>query len=205
MPTRLKAINLAAPRRKIMSSTRILYPPASHPTRRQMIAGITVALGSLGLVSPKAFAQASQEILHTEEAIHQEPVFKASRKRVYEALTDAKQFQKVVLLSAAVQSGMAKGNIPAEIAAVAGGAFKLFNGFIVGRNLELVPNERIVQAWRVAYWPAGAWSLTKFVLVEQGSDTKVVFDHTGFPKGDADHLLEGWNGNYWQPLAKFLA
>ena len=178
---------------------------ANCPSRRQMIAGVTIALGSFGLASAQAFAQASQEISHTEDAIHQEPVFKASRKRVYEALTDAKQFQKVILLSAAVQSGMAKGNIPAEIVAEPGGAFKLFNGFILGRNLELVPNERIVQAWRVAYWPVGAWSIVRFVLVEQGSDTKVVFDHTGFPKGDADHLLEGWNGNYWQPLAKFLA
>jgi activator of HSP90 ATPase len=188
-----------------MSDKENLLRSVTSPNRRQMIAGLTIALGGFGLASTKAFAQAAQEILHTEDAIHQEPVFKASRKRVYEALTDAKQFQKVALLSAAVQSGMAKGNIPAEITAEAGGAFKLFNGFIVGRNLELVPNERIVQAWRVAYWPAGAWSLTKFVLVEQGSDTKLIFDHTGFPKGDADHLLEGWNGNYWEPLGKFLA
>jgi activator of HSP90 ATPase len=188
-----------------MSSRNSFYAEASKPTRRQIITGAALALGSFGLVSTQAFAEAAQEISHGEEAIHQEPVFKASRKRVYEALTDARQFQKVTLLSAAVQSGMAKGNTPAEITAEAGGAFKLFNGFIVGRNLELIPNERIVQAWRVAYWPQGAWSLARFVLVEQGSDTKLVFDHTGFPKGDAGHLLEGWNGNYWEPLAKFLA
>jgi activator of HSP90 ATPase len=188
-----------------MSNRKNLHWPATSPTRRQLIAGATFAFGSLGLASAETFAQATQEISHTEDAIHQEPVFKASRKRVYEALTDAKQFQKVILLSAAVQSGMAKGNIPAEIVVEPGGPFKLFNGFIVGRNLELVPNERLVQAWRVAYWPAGAWSITKFVLLEQGSDSKIIFDHTGFPKGDADHLLEGWNGNYWQPLAKFLA
>jgi activator of HSP90 ATPase len=188
-----------------MSNRKNLPSLATSPTRRQLIAGVTFVLGSLGLASAEAFAQAAQEISHSEDAIHQELVFKASRKRVYEALTDAKQFQKVTQLSAAMQSGMAKGNIPAEIVAEPGGPFKFFNGFIVGRNLELVPNERIVQAWRVAYWPAGNWSIAKFVLVEQGSDTKLVFDHTGFPKGDADHLLEGWNGNYWQPLAKFLA
>jgi activator of HSP90 ATPase len=188
-----------------MSSRNSFHAEASRPTRRQIITGAALALGSFGLASTQAFAEAAQEISHAEEAIHQEPVFKASRKRVYEALTDARQFQKVTLLSAAVQSGMAKGNTPAEITAEAGGAFKLFNGFIVGRNLELIPNERIVQAWRVAYWPQGTWSLARFVLVEQGSDTKLVFDHTGFPKGDAGHLLEGWNGNYWEPLAKFLA
>jgi activator of HSP90 ATPase len=188
-----------------MNTARNLHVPANNPTRRRLIASVTLALGSFGLATTEAFAQTAPEISHSEDAIHHEPVFKASRKRVYEALTDAKQFQKVTLLSAAVQSGMAKGNIPAEITPEPGGPFKFFNGFIVGRNLELVPNERIVQAWRVAYWPQGAWSLARFVLVEQGSDTKLIFDHTGFPKGDADHLLEGWNGNYWQPLAKFLA
>src|SRR5271155_922990 len=188
-----------------MSHRQNLLSSANNPTRRQLIAGVTFALGSLGFAAAETFAQAAQEISHSEDSIHQEPVFKASRKRVYEALTDFKQFQQVTLLSAAVQSGMAKGNIPALIVAEPGGAFKLFNGFILGRNLELVPNERLVQAWRVAYWPAGDWSIAKFVLIEQGSETKLVFDHTGFPKGDADHLIEGWNGNYWQPLAKFLS
>jgi activator of HSP90 ATPase len=187
-----------------MSATTNPRPRANSLTRRQVLTGVTFALGSLGLASARAFGQAALEISHSEDAIHQEPVFKASRKRIYEALTDAKQFQKVTELSAAVLSGMAKGNIPAEFTPEPGGPFKFFNGFVVGRNLELVPSERIVQAWRVAYWPQGAWSLVKFVLVEQGSETKLVFDHTGFPKGDADHLLEGWNGNYWQPLAKFL-
>ena len=178
-------------------------------TRREFPVRLVATLPLFGMAG-SAFGKSDPQgdrngISHSCESIHQEVVFNAARKRVYEALTDAKQFQKVILLSAAVQSGMAKGNIPAEIVAEPGGAFKLFNGFIVGRNLELVPNERLVQAWRVAYWPAGAWSIVRFAFVEQGSDTKVVFDHTGFPKGDADHLLEGWNGNYWQPLAKFLA
>src|SRR2546429_7089219 len=43
------------------------------------------------------------------------PIFKASRKRVYEALTDAKQFDKVVQLSTAMKSGMAPGAKPTEI------------------------------------------------------------------------------------------
>jgi activator of HSP90 ATPase len=190
-----------------MKNERTAARASSGLTRREIIGAGTFALAGLGVAASATFAQAPPEISHAADAIHQEPVFKASRKRVYEALTDAKQFQKVILLSAAIHSDAAKaqGNIPAEIAAEPGGAFKLFNGLIVGRNLELVPNERIVQAWRVAYWPAGGWSLVSFALVEQGSETKVVFDHTGFPKGDADHLLEGWNGNYWQPLAKFLA
>ncbi len=48
------------------------------------------------------------------------------RERVYAALTNGKQFQQVVLLSDAMQSGMVKATHPAQIAAEAGGAFAIF-------------------------------------------------------------------------------
>jgi uncharacterized protein YndB with AHSA1/START domain len=182
-----------------------LRSPANYPTRRQLITGVTFALGSLGFASASTFAEIPEEISHSAEAIHLETVFKASRKRVYEALTDAKQFHKVTQLSAAVKSGMAPGTAPTEIVNAPGGAFSFFGGYISGRNIELVPNERIIQAWRAGNWTPGIYSIAKFDLVEQGSDTKLVFDHTGFPKGEAEHLVEGWKTNYWQPLSKFLA
>ena len=71
-------------------------------------------------------------------------------------------------------------------------------------QLELVPSERIVQAWRAGGWDPGDYSIAKFQLVEQGAGTKIVFDHSGFPKGKAEHLAEGWRINYWEPLEKFL-
>ena len=154
--------------------------------------------------STKLWAQAQEEISHSAEAIHQEPVFKASRKRVYEALTDAKQFDKVIQMSAAVKTGAVKAPSPPEISREAGGAFALFGGYIFGRQLELVPSERIVQAWRVGSWDPGIYSIARFELVEQGTGTKIVFDHASFPKGKAEHLAEGWKINYWEPLEKFL-
>src|ERR1700680_1397779 len=65
-------------------------------TRRELIAGAGIAFGGLALSSTGGWAEAVEEISHAAESIHQEPVFMASRKRVYEALTDAKQFDKVV-------------------------------------------------------------------------------------------------------------
>jgi len=62
-----------------------------------------VAAGFFALGAGSAWAAVEEGILRAEEAIHQEPVFKASRKRVYEALTDANQFGKVVELSAAMK------------------------------------------------------------------------------------------------------
>jgi len=156
--------------------------------------------------SDTARAADDEGILRAAEAIHQEPVFKASRKRVYEALTDANQFAKVVELSAAMKSGgMKAGAAPVAISREAGGAFSAFGGYITGRQVELVANERIVQVWRVGSWDPGSYSIARFVLVDSGSETKIKFDHTGFPTGQAEHLAEGWRTNYWEPLAKFLA
>ena len=160
---------------------------------------LTIAGTAFGAASPASGTAATDEISHSAEAIHQEVVFKASRKRVYEALTDAKQFTQVTELSPV------KNAPPAEISPNVGGAFSCFGGVIVGRHVELVPNERIVQAWRVSYWDPGIYSIAKFELKEEAGGTRVVFDHTGFPIGKAESLLSGWNEHYWDPLQKYLA
>jgi uncharacterized protein YndB with AHSA1/START domain len=188
-----------------MIDERNLAMLTSAATRRQMIIGAASVFGCLTLASVEARAGGADEISHVCEAIHQEVVFKVSRKRVYEALTDAKQFNKVVLLSAAMQSGMAPGSKPVEVSPEVGGAFSAFGGYVTGRHIELVPNERIVQAWRAGGWEPGQYSIAKFELTEQGSGTKLVFDHRGFPDGKGQHLAEGWRTNYWEPLEKYFA
>jgi activator of HSP90 ATPase len=187
-----------------MSERNNFVERAGIPNRRQIIAGVAVSLGSLAL-GPSVVRGKGEEISHVAEAIHQEPTFKASRKTVYEALTNPAQFDKIIHLGAAMQSRMALGTAPTNISLLAGGTFTIFGGHIVGRHIELVPNERIVQAWRVVTWDPGLYSIARFELVEQGSGTKIIFDHTGFPKGEAEHLAAGWKGNYWEPLVKFLA
>ena len=172
-------------------------------TRRKAIMTTAVALSGLALAAIETSAKVEDEISRTAESIHQEPYFKASRKRVYEALVDAKQFDKITHLSEAMGS-MASGGAPTEISSEVGGAFALFGGHIFGRHIELVPNERIVQAWRVQGWPPGVYSIVKFDLTEVGSGARIVFDHTGFPKGLAEHLAAGWKAHYWEPLEKFL-
>lgn len=122
--------------------------------------------------------------------IHQEIDFTASPERIYEALLDTKQFIAF--------SGRA-----AQINREVGGAFTLFDGHITGRNVELVPNKRVVQAWRATDWPEGAYSIARFELKPQGTGTHLVFDHIGFPEGLRDHLAEGWNGHYWELLRKY--
>jgi activator of HSP90 ATPase len=171
-------------------------------SRRHAILAFATACGGVAWEFAGG-AESEQEISHTAEAMHQEPTFKASRKRVYEALTDTRQFDKVIELSGAKKS-TALGTEPTRISTEVGGSFVLFGGHIIGRHIDLVPNERIVQAWRVVDWEPGVYSIVRFELREAGAETRIMFDHTGFPKGLGAHLADGWKGHYWDPLDKFL-
>jgi uncharacterized protein YndB with AHSA1/START domain len=86
--------------------------------------------------------------------IHQEVDSKASPKRVYEALIDAKQFSTFSCLP------KLKGK-PVVL-------FKCFDGQITGRMTELVPGQKIVQTWHVAMWPDGVNSVVRFELTPTG-------------------------------------
>jgi activator of HSP90 ATPase len=126
------------------------------------------------------------------DAIEQEVVFNASPKRVYDALLDSKQFSEL------------SGGAPAEISRDPGGRFSCFGGMITGRNVELISNQRIVQAWRAGNWPEGVYSIVKFELNTQGPDVRLSLHHAGFPKGNREHLESGWHKMYWEPLKKYL-
>src|SRR5690348_299209 len=126
-------------------------------------------------------------------SINQSVTFKASPERVYEILISSEQFSK------------ATGGAPTDINTEEGGRFSCFGGMIVGRHIELVPNKRIVQAWRAANWEEGVYSIVKFELKEQGSETVLIFDHSGFPEGQGEHFASGWHTNYWEPIDKLLA
>jgi activator of HSP90 ATPase len=166
--------------------------------------GTAGALLASGTAAHAAAVDTSLGLSQGTESIHQEVAFKASRKRIYQALTDTSQFDRITQLSDAMKSGMPPGAKPTQISREAGGEFLLFGGQISGRHVLLVSNERIVQAWRVADWNPGVYSIVSFELKEQGPGTKLVFDHAGFPNGTGQHLAQGWKANYWQPLAKFL-
>ncbi len=173
------------------------------PGRRRWLLQSSMAAGALILQSTRTLASAAEEISRNAEAIHQEVAFNAKPERIYNALTDAASFQKVESLSDAMQSLDITGH-PAKISRDPGGPFSLFGDYIVGRQIELIANERIVQAWRVANWEPGIFSIARFELTPQDAGTKLIFDHTGFPAGTADHLASGWYAHYWDPLHKFL-
>ncbi len=132
-------------------------------------------------------------------SIHQEVNFLVKPQRLYEGLLSSKQFSESTKKSFADFSSTS-----ANIDPTVGGTFSVFDGHIIGRILELVPNQRIVEAWRVEDWPAGIYSIARFEFKAQGSGTQLIFDHVGFPEGLKEHLATGWQQHYWDALTKYF-
>jgi activator of HSP90 ATPase len=131
--------------------------------------------------------------------IHQEIDFNVSPQQVYQALLSSEQFSAFTKKSFDMFTATS-----AKIDAKEGGTFSVFDGHIIGRILELVPNERIVEAWRVVDWPAGAYSIAKFEFKSKNPGTNLIFDHIGFPEGLKEHLTIGWQQHYWDALTKYF-
>lgn len=159
------------------------------------------------ILAPSVVAQKknamSEHINNADSAkgitIHQQTIFKVSPQRVYETLLSSKQFSDCTKKSFDNFTATS-----ATIDATVGGAFSVFDGHIIGRIVELVPNQRIVEAWRVVDWPAGVYSIARFEFKPQGSGTKLIFDHVGFPEGLKEHLAAGWQEHYWDALSKYF-
>ncbi|MGH3627376.1 MAG: SRPBCC domain-containing protein [Sciscionella sp.] len=129
--------------------------------------------------------------------IHQESIINATPQAVYEVLTDGQRF--------AAATGM-----PAQISDREGETSTLFDGRVEGRQIELVPGRRIVQAWRFganhpSCWDAGLYSIVRFTLSGQGDGTRFVIDHTAVPPQWHEHISGGYPDCYQQPLERYFA
>jgi activator of HSP90 ATPase len=162
-------------------------------TRRDAVAGMALLLGLPGWAQQPAMEEKSSRGANAARtALHFDVEFAAPPRLLYAALLDQKQF--------AALTGM-----PATIDPAEGGALSLFGGLILARNVELVQDQRIVQAWRPTHWDPGVYSIVRFEFSERESGSALAFDHTGFPAGEYDHLYAGWQSHYWEALHKVTA
>jgi activator of HSP90 ATPase len=123
--------------------------------------------------------------------IQQTIVFKASPHDVYEALMDAAKH--------AAFSGDA-----ASISREVGGEFMAYGGYISGKNLELVPDRKIVQSWRAVDWPENYYSTVTFEFTAVPEGTRLDFSHKDVPEGEEAEFEQGWIDNYWMPMKTML-
>jgi uncharacterized protein YndB with AHSA1/START domain len=128
--------------------------------------------------------------------IRQDALVPAPPQQVFELLTSGSLF-------------CAATGQPAEITDREGDTFSIFGGRVEGRQIELVPGERVVQAWRFGQahpsaWEPGVYSTVRFALEPAGDGTRLVIDHTGIPAEWTEHISRGYPTFYQDPIMAYF-
>ena len=89
----------------------------------------------------------------------------------------------------------------AKMVAEVGGEFSLWEDSILGKNIELEENKKIVQEWY--FGDREEKSIVTIKLHEHKRGTSVELNHTNIPEEDYDNITEGWNDDYFGSLIDF--
>jgi activator of HSP90 ATPase len=84
-----------------------------------------------------------------------------------------------------------------------GSEFSMWDGSIVGKNLEFEEGKKIVQQW---YFDGQAEMSVVTIKLHPSNNnsTSVELRHTNIPDKDFDSFAEGWDNSYFGPLAEFF-
>lgn len=116
----------------------------------------------------------------------------ASPKAIYDAWLDGKRH------------GAMNGGGKATGSTKVGGKFTAWDGYIDGRNLELVPGKRIVQSWRTTqFTDKDADSQIAVTLAKVAGGTKLTLRHSNVPDGH-DGYKSGWKTHYFAPMKAYF-
>jgi activator of HSP90 ATPase len=86
-----------------------------------------------------------------------------------------------------------------------GGKFTAWDGYIMAKNLKLVPGKRIVQAWRTTEFSAADPDSQIEVSLEKApGGTKLTLRHTKIPDGHTTYD-SGWRDCYFEPMKAYFS
>ena len=106
-------------------------------------------------------------------------------------------------LNSAAHSAMTGGK--AKASKKVGAAFSAWGGYIVGKNIELVPGKRIVQSWRASEFGADDPDSTITVtLTPVKAGARLTLLHEGVPDGQTSYENGGWRENYFEPIQAYF-
>ncbi len=118
-------------------------------------------------------------------------VIPASPQTIYDAWLDSDGHTKMT-------------GSPAHATPSVGDAFDAWDGYISGRNLELISGKRIVQSWRGSTYKESDEDSQIEVLFEAvEGGTRVTLAHTNVPDDQASHE-PGWTKHYFEPMQNYF-
>jgi len=116
----------------------------------------------------------------------------ASPEEVYQAWLDSVSHSEMTGGAASMSD-----EIGAEVSA--------WDGYITGRNIELVPGERIVQSWRTTeFADQHEDSVITVVLQEVDEGTLLTLVHSNVPDEQTRYQGGGWQQHYFEPMVVYF-
>ncbi len=89
----------------------------------------------------------------------------------------------------------------AEMSTEPGSDFSMWDGSIVGKNIEFEPGKKIVQQWYFDGQPEE--SIVTIKLHPDKAGTSAELRHTNIPDEGYDDFVDGWNNSYFGALIDF--
>ena len=116
----------------------------------------------------------------------------ASPQEIYEAWLDSLAHSEMTGGEANMSD-----QIGAEVSA--------WDGYISGRNIELVPGRRIVQSWRTSEFTDEHEDSIVTVLLEETDDgTLLTLVHSNVPDDQRSYEESGWQSHYFEPMEAYF-
>jgi len=91
---------------------------------------------------------------------------------------------------------------PAVMSTEIGSEFSLWEGNIVGKNLDFEENKKIVQEWYFGDQPESSIVTIKLHPHKQGTSAELL--HINIPDDGYDDIVEGWTYEYFAAVQDFF-
>lgn len=63
-----------------------------------------------------------------------------------------------------------------------------------------IPNDTIIQRWRMKSWPDAHYSVVTIKLSQSSNSTTLTLSQTGIPSEESERTKEGWRNYYWNSI-----
>src|SRR3954462_8658593 len=94
---------------------------------------------------------------------------------------------------------------PVRITEKEGDPFSAHQGYITGKNLQLVKGKLIVQSWRAQSWSADEVDSTFILYLEQkGTGVLLTMTHPNIPEAQVASVDKGWFDHYWNAWTQYI-
>lgn len=82
-------------------------------------------------------------------------------------------------------------------------SFSLWDGEIFGKNIEVIPDQKLSQEWHGWDESLGASTVT-FSLSIEGKETVLSLTQTDIPESEYEEVEAGWRNYYLEPMIEFI-